>query len=165
MCESSQIAIIPSLMKILEFVYYPAALTVTGTWSGTSSDKLYAELSWETLSARRWSRRLTLFYKIINNLTPLYTKEPLPPLHQSQYFLRRQAAVWQIVAITDKFKSSFYPNCIFEWNKLDPEIRPAPSVVAFKKKLLSKFIHLQSLFLVFMTHSAHLISLAIKTRS
>ena len=31
----------------------------------------------------------------------------------------------------------FYPNCISEWNKLDPEIRLAPSVAVFKKKLLS----------------------------
>ena len=39
---------------------------------------------------------------------------------------------------TERFQSSFYPNCIFEWNKLDPEIRLAPSVAVFKTKLLSK---------------------------
>jgi len=37
---------------------------------------------------------------------------------------------------TDKFNSSFYPNFILEWNTLDPEIRLALSVAAFKKKLL-----------------------------
>ena len=30
------------------------------------------------------------------------------------------------------------PHCLSEWNKLDPEIRLAPSVAAFKKNLLSK---------------------------
>ena len=31
----------------------------------------------------------------------------------------------------------FYPNCLSEWNKLDPELRLAPSIAVFKKKLLS----------------------------
>ena len=41
-------------------------------------------------------------------------------------------------ARTEKFQSSFYPNCTSEWNKLDPEIRLAPSLAVFKTKLLSK---------------------------
>ena len=41
-------------------------------------------------------------------------------------------------ARTEKLKSSFYPDCISEWNKLDPEIRLAPSIAIFKTKLLSK---------------------------
>ena len=110
-------------MEKLESVQYSAALAVTGTWRGTSREKLYAELGWESLSSRRWSRRLILFYKIMNNLTPLYTKEPIPPPHQLNYSLRTHC--------------SFYPNCISEWNKLDPEIRLSPSVNVFKTKLLS----------------------------
>ena len=58
---------------------------ITGTWRGKSLEKLYAELGWEPLRGRRWSRRLTLFYKIINNLTPIYTKDLIPPLQQLQY--------------------------------------------------------------------------------
>ena len=41
------------------------------------------------------------------------------------------------MARTEKFKSSFYPNCISEWNKLDPEIWLSTSVAVFKTKLLS----------------------------
>ena len=37
---------------------------------------------------------------------------------------------------TEKFDSSFYRNCILEWNTLDPEIRLAPSIAVFKEKLL-----------------------------
>ena len=40
-------------------------------------------------------------------------------------------------ATTEKFQSRFYPNCISEWNKLDPEVRLSPSVTEFKTKLLS----------------------------
>ena len=120
-------------MEKIESVQYSAALAVTGTWRGTSRAKLYAELGWESLSSRRWSRRLTLFYKIINNLTPLYTKEPIPPLHQSSYSLRNQDAIGRMKARTEKFQSSFYPNCTSEWNKLDPEIRLNGSHIITRK--------------------------------
>ena len=125
-CEFSQNIALSNLMEKVESVQYSAALAVSGTWRGTSREKLYAELG------------CTLFYKIMNNHTPLYTKEPIPPLRQSNYSLRNQDVIGQIRARTEKFLSSFYPNCICEWNKLDPEIRLAPSVTAFKAKLLSK---------------------------
>ena len=32
---------------------------------------------------------------------------------------------------------SFYPNCLSEWNKLEPELRLAPSIAVFKKKIMS----------------------------
>ena len=134
----SQNIILQNLMEKLESVQYSAALTVTGTWRGTSREKMYAELGCESLNSRRWSRRLTLFYKIINDLTPWYTKEPIPPLQQPNYSLRNQDVIGQIRGRTEKSLSSFYPNCISEWNRLDPEIRLTPSVGVFKTKLLSK---------------------------
>ena len=136
-CDLSQNIVLPNLMDKLESVQYSAALAVTGTWRGTSREKLYTDLGWESLSSRRWSRRLTLFYKFVNNLSPEYTVDPIPPLHQSQYCLRNQDVIGQLKARTEKFKSSFYPNCLSEWNKLQPELRHAPSVAVFKKKLLS----------------------------
>ena len=42
----------------LEQTQYSAALAVTGAWRGTSRQKLYDELGWETLYHRRWYRRL-----------------------------------------------------------------------------------------------------------
>ena len=81
---------------------------------------------------------MTLFYKITNNLTPQYTKDSIPTPHQSKYALRNHDTVGRIGARTEKFQSSFYPDCISEWNTLDPEIRNAPSVAAFKHKLLLK---------------------------
>ena len=90
------------------------------------------------ISNTRWSRRLTLFYKIMNNLTPSYTQEPIPSLRQSDYSLRNQGVIGPIRGRTERFQSSFYPNCISEWNKLDPEIRLAPSVAVLKTKLLSR---------------------------
>ena len=92
-CDLSQNIVLPNLMDKLESVQYSAALAVTGTWRGTSREKLYTDLGWESLSSRRWSRHLTLFYKFVNNLSPEYTVDPIPPLHQSQYCLRNQMSL------------------------------------------------------------------------
>ncbi len=137
-CEFSGIKSLPNLMEKLESVQYSAARAVTGAWRGTSREKLYAELGWETLSSRRWSRRLVLLYKFLNNLTPEYTTNPIPPLRQPRYSLRNQDAIGRIKARTEKFKSSFYPHCLFEWNNLNQETRLSPSISVFKTKLLSK---------------------------
>ena len=137
-CNYSQNIILASLMEKIESVQYSAALTTTRAWKGTSREKINGELRWESLSCRRWSRRMTLFNKILNNLTPQYTKDPIPRPHQSKYALRNHDTVGRIGAKTEKFRSSFYPDCISEWNTLDPEIRHAPSVAAFKHKLLLK---------------------------
>ena len=61
MIKFSKNIILPSLMRKLESVQYPVALTVQER-GGTSRDELYAELGWESLSSRRWIRCLTLFY-------------------------------------------------------------------------------------------------------
>ena len=74
----------------------------------------------------------------MNNLTPSYTQEPIPSRRQSNYSLRNGDVIGPIRGRTERFQSSFYPNCISEWNKLDPENRLAPSVVVFKTTFLSK---------------------------
>ena len=77
--------------------------------------------------------------------------EQIPPLEQSNYILRNPDVIGRRRARTEKFKSSFYPSCLTEWTELDPEIRLAPSVTVFKKKLLSIIRPLQNLFSGFMT--------------
>ena len=101
---------------------------------GKSREKLYTELGWESLSSRRWSRRFTLVYKFVNNLAPKYTLDPIPPLHQSQYNHRNQGVIGQLNARTEKSKLLFYPSCLSEWNKLEPELRLHPQKM---KKILS----------------------------
>ena len=85
-CKFSNDFSLPTLMEKIESVQYSAALAITGAWRGTSCENIYAELGWESLSSRRWSRQMILFYKIMNNSTPLYTKEPIP-LRQYVHFL------------------------------------------------------------------------------
>ena len=53
----------------IESAQYNTALTITGTIRGTSKEKLYQELGFETMKERRWllKPRLCCFYKILNN--------------------------------------------------------------------------------------------------
>ena len=66
------------LMNLIENVQYKGALIMSGCWQGTSCDKLYEELGWESLSDRNMIRRLTVLYKIKNNLTPSYLSDHIP---------------------------------------------------------------------------------------
>ena len=90
---------------------------MTGAWSETSRKKLYEELGWEFLSLRLWSRRLILFYKFVYDITPDYTRYPIPKLQQAVYSLRRPDITGQIDTRTMSFKISVCPHCLFEWNK------------------------------------------------
>ena len=99
-------------MERLESVQYSAGLAITGVWKGTSRDKIYEELGWESLNDRRWIRRLVLFFKFINELASEYTRHPIPKIRWSNFALRNQAVVGRINARTERFESSFYPNCL-----------------------------------------------------
>ena len=78
------------MMQSLESTQYQAVLAVSGAWKGSSTTKLYEELGWESLSDRRWLRRLCQFYKIQNELTPSYIKEPIPQPRMFLYGQRRE---------------------------------------------------------------------------
>ena len=117
-CDFNQDTSLNNHMEKFESVQYSAALAVTGAWKRTSREKLYEELGWESISLRRWSRRLVLFYKIVNDITPDYTRYPISQLPQAMYSFRNV----DVVGPTTRFKTSFYPDCLSEWNKLDQKL-------------------------------------------
>ena len=123
-------------MEKLEQIQYSAALAITGALKGTSREKLYDQLGWESLNLLRWSRRLIPFYKILNNITPNYRRCPIPQLKMDPYSFRKEDVVGQIKARTSKPKPSFYLHCLSECNILDPSITSSSSLSNFKIKLL-----------------------------
>ena len=56
-----------------------AGRIITGLRCNSSRQKLYHELGWESLEYRRNKHKLTLFYKILNGLTPAYLYELVQP--------------------------------------------------------------------------------------
>ena len=64
-------------MEKLEYVQYSAVLA-SSNWhlEGTSHEKLYNKLGWKSLNVQQWSRCLILFYTVVNDLAPDYTRNP-----------------------------------------------------------------------------------------
>ena len=120
----------------IESVQYNASLAITGAIRGTSREKLYQELGLESLSDRRWSRRLCFYYKIKNNKTPSYLKTLLPKSTIPSYNLRISKSFTFPNPRTDRFRASFFPFCATSWDQIDPNIQHAPSLMSFKHSLL-----------------------------
>ena len=127
---------IDTFCRRIESVQYNAALAITGTIKGSSRDRLYQELGLESLSDRRWYRRLVYFYKIASLNSPNYLYALLPNKQRS-YDPRRSNLFRNYTSHTDYFKNSFFPYCVSEWNKLGPDLRNASSISLFKKGLLA----------------------------
>ena len=117
--------------------------------------KLYQELGLESLRNRRKLRRLSLFYKIYNDQSPLYLYNLIPA----------KTPLWNLKEIpTIKlkhrfFENSFFPATITEWNDLDYSLRNAPSINVFKQNIL-KFIRLGSnkVFNIYNPHGLKLLT-------
>ena len=101
-----------TLMESIARIQYQAALLISGTWKGTSRNKLYNELGWESLTDRRWCRRLINFYKIHNGVTPSYLRDNLPPKRRLLYGNDNPNVYHQFSCNTSRYKNSFYPYAI-----------------------------------------------------
>ena len=108
-----------SLIKpLIESIQYNAALTLTRAIRGTSKEKLYQELGFESLQSRGQFRKLSLFYKIITSESPssLYHLIPQP---LTTYSTRTSEHLPPVKTNHSFFKNTFFPSTIIEWNKLE----------------------------------------------
>ena len=123
-------------MQALESLQYQAALAVTGAWKGSSTRKIYKELGWESLHHRRWFRRMTQFFKIMNGLTPQYLLDPIPVPRRHLFGRFATNDLYEFTCRNLRYLHSFYPDSVISWNSLGPEIRKIESISEFKKKLI-----------------------------
>ena len=79
-----------SLINKLEKVRYQACVAIPGAIQSTSCESLYKELGLEPLESRGWYRKMILFYKISNDLTPMYLFDIIPVSNDSCYNTRAQ---------------------------------------------------------------------------
>ena len=96
---------------MVEKIQYPAALAVTGNWQGSTRVKIYEELGWESLSHRRISRRVLQIHKIVDDKTPKYLHDCVPP--KRNIVLNLPYAFQESKTRTDRHAGSFFPNA---WN-------------------------------------------------
>ena len=127
------------LMNTLERIQSHCALAITGAWKGTGLNKIYDELRWESLTDRRYSRRLFHFYKIQNNLSPAYLKDPLPLLINHQHGTRSENVFQELKCNTESYRSSFYPDGVKCWNRIGQLLRNAPNLQQFKCRFLAGY--------------------------
>ena len=83
-----------------------AALAITGAWQGSSRSNLYDELGWESLSDRRWCRRILQIHKIVND-APYYLKNKLPRFPRPLYSLIDINTFHGIRCKSDRYMNSF----------------------------------------------------------
>ena len=102
------------LMETLERVQYQAGLAVTGAWKGTSRVKLYDELGWESLSDRRLSRRILQLHKILDEKTPQYLRDKLPP--KRNVLVNLPHVFNDLRCRTDRYRNSFFPDAASSWS-------------------------------------------------
>ena len=121
-------------MEDVERIQYRAALMVTGAWKGSNRSRLYEELGWESLSDRRYSRRMLQLHKIENNRTPRLLRDKLPT-HSTpttfQSLLRYNS--------TDRYKKSFFPEAIKNWNIMIPFFDTMPTFLELKANMIALF--------------------------
>ena len=127
-----------SFHEKLENFQYNASLAITGAIRGTSKEKLYQELGFESLQHRRWFRKLCTFYKIFKNQSPRYLYELLP-IKTTPHNTRSSINLPLFHIRHNFFKKLFFPSAVIEWNNLDLSIRNSESLSIFKKCIL-KFI-------------------------
>jgi len=61
-----------SFLKKVEEIQYSAAKIITGAWQGTSTEKLYKILGWESLNCRRIMRKLNILHETFIDKHPNY---------------------------------------------------------------------------------------------
>ena len=64
-------------------------LLLYGAIRKTSKEHIFRELGLESLSDRRWYRRMSAFWKIVNGLSPAYLKTYLSLLQHSRKPIRQ----------------------------------------------------------------------------
>ena len=100
---------------------------------GSSREKLYQELGFESLQQRWWYRKLCLFFKIIKNQFSEYPSKLIPAV----YMTRHINSIPLFNVKHGYFKISFFPSTIIEWNNLDSNIKNSESLALLRKRLLT----------------------------
>ena len=124
-----------SFCKILESVQYKFALAITGAIQRSSREKIYQELGLESLKLRRWYKRLSCMFKIMNEKASNYLTDRIPKCNQP--VRTRTNHIPTFHCRTDCFKNSFFPSTLSDWFNLDISIRNSESIAVFKSRLLS----------------------------
>lgn len=124
-------------INALEMVQRRAARDVKQDYQRTSSvTSMLQQLGWDSLANRRRDLRLTLMYKIINNLSAVPTSDILLPA-DLRTRAKHKHKFRAIQSTTPVFRNSFFVRTVPEWNGLDAQTVESPTLLTFKTRLKS----------------------------
>ena len=126
-------------MEKVERIQYQSALAISGAWHGSNRAKLYEELGWETLSDRRMGRRILQIHKIVNNKTPSYLNDKLPPNCRALFSGSTRTTFRQIICKSTRYMNSFFPDAVASWNIFINIFDNVPSFDILKNTVLILF--------------------------
>ena len=129
-------------MNQIEQLQYEAARVITGAWKGTSRDKLYKNLGWESLNKRREMRKLCIIYETLDTKFPNYLykileKQFYGPDSRS-YNNNSKIKLKPFISTSKPYKLSFFPSTIKSWNNLEKSVKESKSKAIFKRRILNK---------------------------
>ena len=127
-----------SLLQKLESLKYNTCLAITWATRGSSTEKLYQELGFESLKQRRWYRKLCDFYKVFKNESPRCLFNIIPS-RSLCYSTRSHVNIPLFKTNHIFFKNFFFSSTIIEWNNLDPNLRKTDTYRTFRNTIL-KFV-------------------------
>jgi len=78
---------------------------------------------------------MVFFYKIFKGLAPQYLCEYLPAQNATVVNLRVRPPIYPLEARTERYRNSFFPYCVSQWNILDSRIRDLPTISSFKRAI------------------------------
>ena len=121
----------------LEQINTRAARFITHNYTQTPgiTSQLKKQRNMELLESRRQAHRLTIMYKITNNLIDIQEQEYLQAAHTR---ITRNSHNKKFITLrtrTDAYKYSYFPRTICEWNRLPPDTINAPTLNTFTNKL------------------------------
>ena len=120
----------------LEMVQRRAARYVCNRWHNPSVTGMLNQLEWVPLATRRANTRLCMMYRVAH--TPV--GDPWTPWLTFVQRTTRGSHAWKYIPIStshDAYKFSFLPRTIIAWNQLPSIIITAPSLDAFRSRLIT----------------------------
>jgi len=125
-------------IQSLEMVQRRAARWVLGRYHNTSSvTDMLNHLQWPTLEARRRDARLCMMFKVVHNLVAIVPLQYLTPVVRRTRLSHPYSFI-QLQAKNEDYRNSFFPRTVVQWNMLPPEVVLAPSLDAFKGRLVGQ---------------------------
>ena len=122
-------------LEKLERIHCDGMRLITGAPARSNIRKLYLDTSLPSVREVCDIATSTMFYKIMNGVTPTYLSALVPAHGNSGYNLRNSNNIRNIATRLDSHVRSFFPRAIKLWNSLSIESRNVTSLHSFKEIL------------------------------